>query len=96
MVSSRAKLFETLAGGRKQLGRAGEIPVRVRNLAVAQISREGCNGMIDIDSLLIPAKEPSAGKAMAHVVHARFGQHAVAAPAQLVPQPSEYAYCTVG
>src|SRR5438132_678662 len=60
VVPLAPKALESRCRDRHQLGHAGEVPVRVRHLHVAEIRRERGDAPIDVDTVPVPLKKASA------------------------------------
>ena len=63
--------LEPGGGQVEQLGDAGEIPVGVADLGMAQVGRQGQDGVVEVRPLGVPAEEPPAGEGVPEVMDPR-------------------------
>ncbi len=68
--------LEALAGERHEIRDAGEIPICVGHLRVADIGRERGHGVADIGAMLMPKLDATADEGVAQIVNTRLGMGA--------------------
>lgn len=83
------ELIEPAGSDRHQLGNAGEVPVRVEDLGVAQVSRQRQHLLVNLGIVGVPAHQPPHGEGVAQVVQARGIVSAAIDPTETVAQTIE-------
>ena len=87
---SGSEQLEALADDRHQIRDAGQIPVGIGQLRVADIGRECRHGVADIGAVLMPKLDATADEGVAQIVNARLGVGAARRPAEFASQPLEH------
>jgi hypothetical protein len=70
LTSLPAQTLEPSGGDGHQLRHSGQVPVRVRDLRVPEVCREGGNALLDVSTLSIPSEKTLARERVAVIPHA--------------------------
>lgn len=92
MVASRGgrEPLEALAGYGHEIRDAGQIPVCVGHLGMADIGRKCGHGVADIGSVLMPTLDATADERVAQIMYSRLSMGTTRNPPELASQPLKH------
>lgn len=92
MAASRGdrELLEALASEGHEIWNAGQIPICIGHLGVANIGRECGHGVVDIGSVLMPTLNATADERVAQVMYAWLSVGPTCNPPEFASQPLEH------
>lgn len=86
----RRKLLKALAGYGHEIRDAGQIPVRVGHLGMADVGRKCGHGVADIGSVLMPTLDATADERVAQIMYSRLSVGTTSNPPEFASQPLKH------